>query len=170
MKTFVLLQREIIHTFGTNGGNEWQNWYCSHYRKVKKGEVDWISLMSNWRYAVGYGWRSESHFVKLLCTVGQKIKTKYPFLFQYKLRTEMKLGPIIMDYCLLQFDALKISLGMPLHRGSQTNFNFFNVKPQIFQRNRKVHLSNCLESNFHNISNISLRVIRRRNYKPNARI
>ena len=76
----------------------------------------------------------------------------------------MKLIPFIMDYCLLQFDALKISLGMPLHRGSQTNFNFFNVKPQIFQRNRKVHLSNCLESNFHNISNISLRVIRRKNY------
>ena len=48
--------------------------------------------------------------------------------------------------------------------GSQPNFNFFNVIPQIFQRNRKVHLTYCLETNFHNVSNISLRVIKRRNY------
>ena len=38
--------------------------------------------------------------------------------------------------------------------GSPPNFNFFNINPQILQRNRKVHLSNCLETNFHNISNI----------------
>ena len=44
------------------------------------------------------------------------------------------------------------------------DFNFLNVDPQIFQQNRKVHLTNCLETNFNNISIISLRVIRRRNY------
>ena len=76
----------------------------------------------------------------------------------------MKLVPIIMDCCLLQFDALKFFLGARLHRGSQPNFNFFNVNPQIFERNRKVHLTNCLETNFHDISIISLRVIRHRNY------
>ena len=38
------------------------------------------------------------------------------------------------------------------------------TNPQIFQRNRKVHLTNCLETNIHAISNISLRVIRCRNY------
>ena len=65
----------------------------------------------------------------------------------------MKLVPIIMDYCLLQFDALKIFLGVRLHGGSQPNFNYFNVNPQIFQRNRKVPHTNCLEINFHNISN-----------------
>ena len=59
---------------------------------------------------------------------------------------------------------LKFFLGIHLHGGSLPNFNFFNVSLQIFQWNRKVHLSNCLETNFHNISNISLRVIRRRNY------
>ena len=48
--------------------------------------------------------------------------------------------------------------------GSQPNINFFYVNLQIFQRNSKVHLSNCLETNFCNISNISLRVTRRRSY------
>ena len=76
----------------------------------------------------------------------------------------MKMVPIVMNYCLLQFDTLKFFLGVRLLEGSLPNFNFFNVNPQIFQRNRKVHLSNCLETNFHNIFNISLRVIRLRNY------
>ena len=57
----------------------------------------------------------------------------------------------------------KFFLGVRLHGGSHPNFNFFNVNPQIFQRNLKVHLKNCLETNFH-ISNISLTVIRRRDY------
>ena len=69
----------------------------------------------------------------------------------------MKLVPIIMDLCLLQFVALKFFFGLRLYRGSLPNFNFFNVNPQIFQWNRKVHLSNCLETNFHDITNISLR-------------
>ena len=76
----------------------------------------------------------------------------------------MKLVPITMDYSLLQFDALKFFLWVRLHGGSLPNFNFFNVKPQFFQRNRKVHLSNYLEKNFHDIPNISLRDIRRGNY------
>ena len=84
--------------------------------------------------------------------------------FNTNYHMEMKQVPIIMDYCPLQFDALKFFLGMRLHGGSLPNFNFFNVNPQIFQQNRKVHFSNCLETNFHNISNISLRVIRCRNY------
>ena len=69
-----------------------------------------------------------------------------------------------MDYYLLQFDDLKFFLEMRPHvggLGSLPNFNFFNVTPRIFQRNRKVHLTNCLKTNFHNISLI---VIRRRNY------
>ena len=77
----------------------------------------------------------------------------------------MTLVPIIMDYFLLEFDALKFFLRVGLYEGeSLPNFNFFNVNPQIFQRNYKVNLSNCLEKNFHNISKISLRVIRRKNY------
>ena len=67
-------------------------------------------------------------------------------------RTEMELVPVIMDYCLLQFDALKIFLGVPLQGGSLPNLYFFSVNPQIFQRNRKVHLTNCLKTIFHDIS------------------
>ena len=76
----------------------------------------------------------------------------------------MKLVPIIMDYCLLQFGALKFFLGVRLHEMSLPNFNFFNVSLQIFQRNHKVRLANCLETKFHKNSNISLRLIRRKNY------
>ena len=78
----------------------------------------------------------------------------------------MKLVLIIMDYCLLQFDALNFFFGLRLHGGggSLPNFNFFKVNPQMFQWNRKDHLSSCLETNFHDIPNISLRDIRRRNY------
>ena len=90
-----------------------------------------------------------------------KKKLNTPIYFNTNHRTEMKLVPIIMDYCLLQFDALKFFLGVRLHGGrvSQHNFNFFNANFQIFQRNRKVHLTNCQETNFHNIFNISLRII-----------
>ena len=76
-------------------------------------------------------------------------------------RTEMKLVPIIVDNSLFQFDALKFFIGLRLHGGSLPNFNFFNVNPQIFQRNRKVHLSICQETNFHGIPNFSFRDIRR---------
>ena len=72
----------------------------------------------------------------------------------------MKLVPIVMDYSLFQFHALKFFLGVRLHGRSLLNFNFFNVNPHIFQQNRKVHLTNCLETNFHNAFNNSLRVIR----------
>ena len=60
----------------------------------------------------------------------------------------MKLVPIIMDHCLHQFDALKISLGVRLHEESQPNFQFFNVNLQVFQRNREVHLANCQKQIF----------------------
>ena len=87
----------------------------------------------------------------------QSKKLKHPFYFSTNYRTEMKLVPIIMDYCLLQWEALKVFLGVHLHGGSLFNFHFFNANPQIFQGYRKVHLTNCLKTNFHNISNINLR-------------
>ena len=92
----------------------------------------------------------------------QSVKKKIFINSNTNYSTEMKLVPIIMDYCILQFDALKFFLGVSLHGGCLPNFNFFNVNPQFFEQNRKVHFSNCLETNFHNISSISLRVIRRR--------
>ena len=76
----------------------------------------------------------------------------------------MKLLSINVYYCLLHFDALNFFLGSRLHGESQPNFNFFNVNHQIFQQNLKVYLTKYLETNFHNISNISLRVIICRNF------
>ena len=38
-------------------------------------------------------------------------KRNIPIYFNTNYGTEMKLVPIIMDYCLLQFDALKFFLG-----------------------------------------------------------
>ena len=94
-----------------------------------------------------------------------KNKRNTPVYFSINYRTEVKLVSIIMDYCLLQFDALKFYLGIRVHgEGSQPNFNFFNINPEISQRNRKVHLSNCQKNFFYNISNISLRFIRLTNY------
>ena len=84
--------------------------------------------------------------------------------FFFTVSREMKLVPFIMDYCLLWFEALKFLLRVRLHGRSQPKFYFFNVSPQIFQRNHKVHLSNSLETNFYNISSISFRVIRHRNH------
>ena len=72
--------------------------------------------------------------------------------FNTNFLTEMKLVPIIMDYRLLQFEE---SIYMWI-----SNFNFLSVNLQIYQRNRKVHLSICLETNFQDITNISLRDIR----------
>ena len=46
---------------------------------------------------------------------------------------EMKLVPIIMNYCLLHFDALKFFLRVRLHERSLPNFCFFSISPQIFQ-------------------------------------
>ena len=100
----------------------------------------------------------------LECTVGQKKKRNTPIYFNTNYHIQIKLVPNIMDWCLLQFDALKFFFGLRLHGWSLPNFNFFNVNPGIFQRNRKVHLSNCLETHFHDIPNISLRDIRRGNY------
>ena len=70
----------------------------------------------------------------------KKEEKNIPIYFKTNYRTEMKLVPIIVEYCLLQFDALKFFLGVHLHEGSLPNFNFFNVNPQIFERNRKVYL------------------------------
>ena len=68
-----------------------------------------------------------------ICTVGQKTtttkkKTKIPIYFITNYRTEIKLVTIIMNYCLLQFDALNFFLGGPSTWGSLPNLTpkFFN--------------------------------------------
>ena len=60
-----------------------------------------------------------------------KKQTKHPCLFQYKLTYRNETGINIMDYCVLQFDALKFFLEVPLHGGSMSNFNSFSVNLQI---------------------------------------
>ena len=54
-------------------------------------------------------------------------KKNTPIYFNTNYHTEMKLVPIMVDYCLLQFHAFKFLLGVRLHGGSLPNFNFFNV-------------------------------------------
>ena len=53
-------------------------------------------------------------FLDLACIVGKRKKKERntPIYFNTNYRTEMKLVPVIMDYCLLQFDALKFFLGV----------------------------------------------------------
>ena len=75
----------------------------------------------------------------------------------------MKLVPVSMECCLLQFDALNFFRG-PSTWESLLNFNFFNENLPISQQNRKVHGSNSLVTKFHNISDISLGIIRSENY------
>ena len=85
----------------------------------------------------------------------KKTKKKASIYFNTNYCTEVKLVPIIMDECLLQFDALKFFLEVRPHGGSLPNFIFFNLSLQIFQRNIKIHLPKFLETNFHKISNIT---------------
>ena len=113
-------------------------------------------------------WRSKLHAMQIkrqpYTFDNNKKKKNTPNNFNTNYRRDMKLVPINLVYCLLQFDVLKFFLGVRLHGGrGRPNFNFFNVNPQMFQRNRKVELTNCLETNFYSVSNISLRV-RHRSY------
>ena len=75
----------------------------------------------------------------------------------------MKLVSINMVYCLHQFHALKLFLWVGSLERSIPIFHFFYVNPQVVQRNSKFRCSNCLDTHF-NISDISLRVIRSKNY------
>ena len=99
----------------------------------------------------------------MLVQSAKKEKQNTPISSKANYRREIKLKPINMDYCLLQFDALKFFLWVHLHVWSLPNFDYFKT-PKIWQQDRQVHRSNCLDTNFHNISEISLTVIRRRNY------
>ena len=64
--------------------------------------------------------------------IQKKKKRNTPSNSNTNYRREMINVPIIMDYCLLQFDALKFVLGVRLHGGgSLPCFNFFIVNPQI---------------------------------------
>ena len=52
--------------------------------------------------------------------VKENEKRNTPIYFNTNYHTEMKPVPIIMDYCLLQFDALKFFLGVPFTWGIST--------------------------------------------------
>ena len=73
------------------------------------------------------------HSSYVLCTVDRK-KRHAPINLNTYYRREMKLLPIDVDYCLLQFIALKFFLGVRLFEGgSIPNFNFFYVNPKLPQ-------------------------------------
>ena len=52
-----------------------------------------------------------------LCTIGQKKKKNTAINYNENYQREMKLTPINVDYCLLQFDALKFFLRVRLDGG-----------------------------------------------------
>ena len=61
-------------------------------------------------------------------------KKNHPNNSNTNYRREMKLVSINMDYCLLQFGALKFVLGGPSTLGEEglyLTLTFFSVKPQI---------------------------------------
>ena len=64
----------------------------------------------------------------VLCKVDQK-KWNTPINFNANDRREIKLVPLNIDYCLLQFDALNFFLGVRVHGRSVHNFNVFSVNP-----------------------------------------
>ena len=57
--------------------------------------------------------------------ITQSVKKYIQFNIIY--RREMKLVPTNMGYCLLQFNASKVFLGIRLLGGNTSNFPFFNV-------------------------------------------
>ena len=92
-------------------------------------------------------------------------KKNTPINFNLNDRRKIKLIPINMEYYLLWFDALHFFLGVNLHGETLTKFNLFNVNPQIWRQKCQVHRSNHIGINLHNIFDIRLRDIRRRNHK-----
>ena len=100
-------------------------------------------------------------------TVGQKKKkkTKHPYLLQCKLSYRNETGSNHHGWLSISIWCFKIFLRVHLYGGMcLPNFNFSNISPKIWQRNRVVHNWKCLYTNFHNISYINLRVITGRNY------
>ena len=59
--------------------------------------------------------RKSKKRLKLVMYSKSKKKRNTPIYFNTNYRTVMKLVPIIMDYYLLQFDASKFFLDVPLH-------------------------------------------------------
>ena len=83
-----------------------------------------------------------------LCVQSIKKNGEQPHYFQYSLSYRM-------NFCLLQFDAIKLLLVVFLRGGSLPTSNFFSVNPEIWQRNHKVNRSNCLNTIFYNIFDIN---------------
>ena len=100
----------------------------------------------------------------LIGVVGQK-KRSTSINSNTNYRREIKLAPINMDSSIPCF---KILLRLRLLGRFLTNFNFFNVNPEIRQSNRKCLRSNCLDTELQSISDISLKVIKRENSNYNA--
>ena len=105
-------------------------------------------------------------FIKKKRTVGRKrIKNENPIFISIQI--------IVQKWILFQSTWLIVYFNFMLYMfsdvflfmvGSLTNFHFFNVNPKIWQWNIKVQWSNYLDTNFHNISDFTLRVINYRNH------
>ena len=69
---------------------------------------------------------------KIIVQLVKNIKQNIPINSNANYRKEMKFVLIDMDYCLLEFDALNFFLGVRLHEGSLSHFNFFHCKSPNF--------------------------------------
>ena len=109
-------------------GKWWRNWrvwyvglavdFLGCYPSSNSLEYFYISL-----YACTTPWWIL--YTKYNCAVYSRSKKRNtPIYFSTNHRTEMKLIPIIMDYYLLLFDALKFFLGIRLCRGLCLTFIF----------------------------------------------
>ena len=87
-------------------------------------------------------------------------KTEYLSGLQCKLSQRNKTCTNQHGILYASIRCLKVFLRGPFTCGSLPSFNFFSVN----LRNCKVRHTNCITTNFHNVSDINLRVIRRRNY------
>ena len=79
--------------------------------------------------------RTETNVIFIQCCAYSWSKTtttttKIPINSVINIRKEIKLIPINMNYCLLQFDKLNLFLGGP-STWRVSNFEFFLVNPQI---------------------------------------
>ena len=132
------------------------DWHKFFYKYLLISACHCIFIYQHFFMCVRNHWKMCSQSKKKKKKKKEEEEEEWNTLTSTNYRRAMKLVPINMDYCLLQFGTLKFVLGVRLHVGSLPNFNFFNANRQNWQRNREVHHSNCLDTNFHNISDISL--------------
>ena len=131
-------------------------------QKTKKEKKSWQWNFKNNNFSnLSYYIPSFTYSWPIQGTVGQKTKQKENTV-NSNTNFRRKMKPItinvIIVYLIWCFNYFS---GVCLHGGGclYLTSNFFKVSPKIWQQNRKVHLSDSLDTNFYIISNISTRIL-----------